>query len=178
MHDQVTAEQYDSWSEDQCAGIEIMDGMIVVSPSTSKRHNRIARVLTNALDTAAGDEWNADTDFDLRLHDVPLLNRRPDIVVYRADTIDIAPTRPEHVLMVGEVVSPGSETTDRKIKFDQYAKGGIQFYWRVEQAMTGLPLIYTYVLDMAGDTYREGQVFCGVIDAIAPFRVKIDLTRI
>ena len=24
MHDQITAEQYDSWSEDQCAGIEIV----------------------------------------------------------------------------------------------------------------------------------------------------------
>lgn len=33
--------------------------------------------------------------------------------MYRADTIDVTPTRPEHVLLVAEVVSPGSETTDR-----------------------------------------------------------------
>ncbi len=26
-------------------------------------------------------------------------NRRPDVVVYRADTIDVTPTRPEHVLL-------------------------------------------------------------------------------
>jgi hypothetical protein len=61
---------------------------------------------------------------------------------------------------------------------DQYAKAGIQFYWRVEQAMTGLPITYTYVLDMASDTYRDAEVFSGVIDVIAPFPVKIDLTRI
>jgi Uma2 family endonuclease len=178
MHYQVTAEQYDSWSADQCAGIEIVDGMIIVSPSASVRHNRIARLLANALDAAAGSEWNADTDFDLRLHDVPLLNRRPDVIVYRADKIDTAPMRPQHVLMVVEVVSPGSETTDRKIKSDQYASAGIQFYWRVEQAMTGLPIIYTYVLDMASNIYRDTEVFSGVIDVIAPFPLKIDLTKI
>ena len=178
MHDLVTAEQYDSWSEQQCAGIEIVGGMIVVSPSASKRHNRIAKMLAVALEAAAGDEWNADIDFDLRLYDVPLLNRRPDVIVYRADTIDITPTRPEHVLMVAEVVSPGSETTDRIVKLDQYAKAGIQFYWRIEQALTGVPIVYTYVLDMASARYREAEVFTGVVRTIAPFPVTIDLTKI
>ncbi len=28
MHAQISAEQYDSWSEEQCAGIEIVDGMV------------------------------------------------------------------------------------------------------------------------------------------------------
>lgn len=54
MHAQISAEEYDSWSEEQCAGIEIVDGMVVVSPSASKRHNRLARILANALDAAAG----------------------------------------------------------------------------------------------------------------------------
>jgi hypothetical protein len=89
MHQQVTAEQYAAWTEEQCAGIEIVDGMVLVSPGASKRHNRL-----------------------IRLQDVPLNNRRPDVTVYRADSIDVTPTRPEHVLLVVEVVSPGSETTD------------------------------------------------------------------
>lgn len=33
MHEQITAEQYETWSEEQCAGIEIVDGMVVVSPA-------------------------------------------------------------------------------------------------------------------------------------------------
>jgi len=178
MHELVTAEQYDSWSPEQCAGIEIVDGMVVVSPSASKRHNRIAKILAVALEAAAGPDWNADIDFDLRLQDVPLLNRRPDVIVYRAETIDVSPTRPEHVLMVAEVVSPGSETTDRIVKLDQYAKAGIQFYWRVEQALTGIPIVYTYVLDMATARYRESEVFTGLVKATAPFPVTIDLTGI
>ncbi|XVV16417.1 Uma2 family endonuclease [Actinoplanes sp. CA-131856] len=157
MHEQVSAEQYASWTDEQCAGIEIVDGMVHVSPSVSKRHNRLARLLANALDAALGPDWNADINFDVRLQDVPLNNRRPDVTVYRADTIDVAPTRPEQVLLVVEVVSPGSETTDRIVKADQYARAGIQFYWRVEQAPTGSPLVHTFVLDPATRRYRDGD---------------------
>ena len=58
MHAQVTAEEYESWPEEQCAGIEIVDGMVVVSPSASKRPNRLARVLANRRATPgrAADE--------------------------------------------------------------------------------------------------------------------------
>ncbi|WP_246025276.1 Uma2 family endonuclease [Saccharopolyspora antimicrobica] len=155
-----------------------MDGLITVCRSASKRHNRLARILANALDAAAGPEWNADTDFDVRLQDVPLTNRRPDVVVYRADTIDITPTRPDHVLLVVEIVSPGSETTDRIVKVAQYAKAGIPFYWRVEQSVPGVPLVYTYLLDPASRVYRDGDVFTGVVKAVAPFSVEIDISTI
>jgi Uma2 family endonuclease len=64
-------------------------------PSASRRHTRLARILANALDAAGGPGWNADTDFDVRLQDVPPTNRRPDVVVYRAETVDITPTRPD-----------------------------------------------------------------------------------
>ncbi|MEU7048180.1 Uma2 family endonuclease [Streptomyces eurythermus] len=177
MHEQITAERYESWSEEQCAGVEIVDGMVVVSPSASKRHSRLARVLANALD-AAGPGWNAGTGLDVRLRDVPLTNRRPDVVVYRADTIDVTPTRPEHVLLVAEVVSPGSETTDRIVKVDQYAKAGTGFYWRIGQAATGVPLVCTYVLDPATKTYRDGDVHTGVVKIAAPFPGEIDLSRV
>ncbi|MGW6456327.1 Uma2 family endonuclease [Streptomyces sp. NPDC055078] len=175
MHTPISAEQYDSWSEEQCAGIEIVDGMVVVSPSVSKRHNRLARILANALDAAAGPDWNADTDFEVRMQDVPLTNRRPDVIVYQAETIDLTPTCPEHVLLVVEVVSPGSETTDRIVKVDQYAKAGIPFYWRVEQAATGVPIIYTYVLDPATRAYKDGEMFTGTVKATAPFSFVVDL---
>ena len=176
MHSQITAAEYETWSEEQCAGIEIVDGMVVVGPSASKRHNRLARILANALDTSAGPDWNADIDFDVRPQDVPLTNRRPDVVVYRSDTIDVSPTRPEHVLLVAEIVSPGSETTDRIVKLEQYARAGISFYWRVELTATGIPVVYTYLLDSASRRYRDDEVFTGMVKATVPFPVEIDLS--
>jgi hypothetical protein len=53
MHSQITAAEHESWSEEQCAGIEIVDGMVVVRPSAPKRHNRLARILANALSTTS-----------------------------------------------------------------------------------------------------------------------------
>ncbi len=178
MHLPITAADYATWTEDQCAGIEILDGMVLVSPSASKRHNRLARILANALDSAAGPEWNADTDFDVRLQDVPLNNRRPDVTVYRADTIDLNPARPDHVLLVAEVVSPGSETTDRIVKADQYARAGIAFYWRIEQAATGVPIAYIHVLDPATGRYHDAEIHTGVVKVSAPFAVEVDLGQV
>lgn len=178
MHEQVTAEQYDSWAEEKCAGIEIVDGMVVLSPSASKRHNWIAMLIAMSLDQAGRPDWKAGTDFDVRLQDVPLLNRRPDVVVYRAATIDMSPTRPEHVLLLGEIVSPGSETTDRVVKPREYAAAGILHYWRVELDEIAAPMVYTYILDPAVGVYRDGQIFSGRVKTDVPFYVDIDLEAI
>ena len=64
------------------------------------------------------------------------------------------------------------------VKVEQYAKAGIAFYWRVEQTATGVPLVYTYVLDPATRVYRDGDVFTGMVKAAAPFQVEIDLGQI
>jgi Uma2 family endonuclease len=79
---------------------------------------------------------------------------------------------------VVEVVSPGSETTDRIVKADQYARAGIQFYCRVEQAATGAPLVYTYILDPATGRYRDSEIFTGVVKSTVPFFVEVDLCQI
>lgn len=69
-----------------------------MSPSASKRPNRPTRILADALDAAAGPDRNAGPDVDVRLPDVPLTNRRPDVVMYRAEAIDLTPARPEQGL--------------------------------------------------------------------------------
>jgi len=175
MHELVTADDYDSWSEERSRGIEIMDGMVVMSPSPSARHNWVGTSLAVSLAAAGRPQWRAGTDFDVRLRDVPLLNRRPDVIAYRAEAIDIEPKRSEHVLLIAEVVSPGSETVDRKTKPAEYAEAGIEYYWRVEQVGSGVPVVHTYVLDAAAQVYRPTEVFTGIVKAIAPFTVEIDL---
>ncbi len=99
MHELVTAEQYDSWSEDQCERHRDCRRDGSGDPERVARHNRVAKVLANALEAAGAPDWNADYDFDVRLQDVPLINRRPDVVVYRARYDRHQPVRPEHVLL-------------------------------------------------------------------------------
>lgn len=52
------------------------------------------------------------------------------------------------------------------------------FYWRIEQAATGVPLVYTYVLDPASRAYRDGEMFTGAIKAAVPFLVTVDLSTV
>ncbi len=56
MHTRISAEQYDSRSDEQHAGIESVDGMAVVNPNASERLNRPDRILADALDAAAGPD--------------------------------------------------------------------------------------------------------------------------
>lgn len=82
------------------------------------------------------------------------------------------------MLLVVEVVSPGSETTDRIVEVDQYAKAGIPFHWRVEQTATGVPVVHTHVLDPATTAYRDGEMFTGTVKATAPLPVTVGLAAL
>jgi Uma2 family endonuclease len=167
----VTAEDYDRMPEEICRRIEILDGSIIVSPSATPRHNRIARLLANALEQAAPAPWQVTTSVDLRLSDVPLHNRRPDILVFYGDP-EILPIRPQQVLLAVEIMSKGSVSADRLDKPAEYAVAGIPHFWRVEQESTGL-VAYTYRLETAA--YVPVGKHTDRLSADEPFPLDVDL---
>ncbi|MGH3376069.1 MAG: Uma2 family endonuclease [Actinoallomurus sp.] len=169
----VTAEEYDRMPEEICRRIEILDGSIIVSPSATPRHNRIARMLANALEEAAPAPWQVTTDVDLRISDVPLNNRRPDILVFDGNP-DELPVRPQHVLLAVEIMSKGSVSADRLDKPAEYASAGIPHYWRIEQINAKMT-IYTYALDSTKRTYIPEIEDSGALKTEHPFPITIDL---
>ncbi|MBC6456772.1 Uma2 family endonuclease [Actinomadura sp. HBU206391] len=169
----VTAEEYDRMPQEVCRRIEIVDGSIIVYPSATPRHNRIARLLANALEEAAPSPWQVTTDVDLRLADVPLHNRRPDIVVFRGDP-DHLPIRPPQVLLAAEIMSRVSVSADRIDKPAEYAIAGLPHYWRIEQEESTL-IAYTYALDPTGRSYESAGVHSVVLKMDDPFPVTVDL---
>ncbi|MFG2847206.1 hypothetical protein ACGF12_29135 [Kitasatospora sp. NPDC048296] len=64
------------------------------------------------------------------------------------------------------------------VELDQYAKAGIPFYWRVEQGQGRVPVVHTYVLDAASQSYRAGELFAGLVKAVVPYPVEVDLTEL
>src|ERR1035441_5713946 len=106
-------------------------GAVIVNAAPRRQHQDICRRLANALEAACGPALAVSMDVDLRLRDIPLLNRRPDAVVYDASLPDDAVLRPQHCVLVVEVMSPGSVTTDQTDKPAEYAAAGIRHYWRV-----------------------------------------------
>ena len=172
----VTAEEYDRMPEEVCRRIEILDGSIIVSPSATPRHNRIARMLANSLEEAVPSPWQVTTDVDLRLADVPLHNRRPDVLVFSGDP-DRLPVRPHQVLLAVEIMSKGSVNTDRLDKPAEYAVAKIPHYWRIEQTGSKMTA-HVYVLGGTKSAYDPEKVYSGMLKLEDPFAVAINLNAL
>lgn len=157
--------------------MEVTDGRAIPAVAASTRRRRLARFIANALDTAGGQRWNADVAVEIRLQDAPLTIRRPDVVVYSADAVDVSPLRPEHVLCIVELVSRSSLTTGRIVGVQRYVRAGISHYWRIELSAAGPPIACAYSLDRVDQVYREDAICAGIVHVTEPFPVTIDLTQ-
>lgn len=131
---------------------EILDGALVVSPSAGSRHEIVGVGLAAVVRAASPAGYTAAGALGI---DLGGSYRVPDLVVVPvAGYVEgRAQADPRDVLLVVEVVSPGSRTTDRVVKPAQYAAAGIPGYWRVETdpAVT----LTAYVLDLGAEAYTE-----------------------
>lgn len=171
----LTAAEYEALPEDVCRGLEIVDGAIIVNPAPRRPHQILARRLANLLESTEGRAWAVATDVDLRLRDVPLLNRRPDIVVYDASLDPDAVLRPEHCTLVVEVMSPGSITADQIDKPAEYARAGITHFWRVENGddtPSGIT-VFCYRLDPTTGMYASAGVYSTKMSVPHPFPFSV-----
>ena len=179
LPDGLSAAEYEALPEDICRRIEIVDGAIIVNAAPRRLHQAICRRLANALEAACGTALAVSTDVDLRLRDIPLLNRRPDAVIYDASLPDDAVLRPQYCTLVVEVMSPGSVTADQTDKPAEYAASRIPHYWRVEHDPAGKILsVFCYRLDPTTGTYASAGVHTGKMTVTEPVTITIDLTAL
>jgi Uma2 family endonuclease len=148
--DQITAEEYDDLPQDFCRTIEVIDGHIVKCESPSRLHNRVARRLATVLEQGRKPEpcLMVETDVDVRISDVPLNFRRPDLTVHRCLPDDRRLYAGDALLVV-EIVSPESSfRTDTVEKKAAYAAAGIPVYLIVflTEAQDGIEQIEEYRL--------------------------------
>jgi Uma2 family endonuclease len=179
LPDGLGAAEYEALPEDICRRIEIVDGAIIVNAAPRRLHQDICRRLANALETACGTAFAVSIDVDLRLRDIPLLNRRPDVVLYDATLPDDAVLRPQHCTLVVEVMSPGSVTADQTDKPAEYAASRIPYYWRAEPDPAEKSLsVFCYRLDPTTGTYASAGVHAGKLTVTEPVAITIDLTTL
>jgi hypothetical protein len=112
----VTAADYEAMPEEVRRRVEIVDGAVVVLPGPLRSHQRLVRRLADVLEASCGPQLAVVTSADLRIRKAPLVNRRPDIVVYDAQVPDERVLRPADCRLVVEVMSSGSLTADRLSK--------------------------------------------------------------
>lgn len=149
----LTAEEFDALPENPRR--ELVDGVIQMMASPNLRHQAVKLAMYYELAALCPDELAVSSEVEVRL--APLLRRIPDVLVMRGEHYHATSSqlRPDQLVLVVEVVSPGSESTDRETKPRQYARAGIPHCWRVETS-PGIEL-HTFRLGDAG--YLETGVW-------------------
>ncbi len=111
---------------------ELIDGVVVMSPSPALRHQVLIRYLLRELEsTAAGRDSLIAMDTDVRLSGARVYC--PDVLIYAPGRFSEVPERlttPPDLII--EVLSPGSKPLDLITKRDDYDAFGVGEYWAVD----------------------------------------------
>ncbi|MCG8914863.1 Uma2 family endonuclease [Actinokineospora sp. PR83] len=180
----LTIEEYAALGETESGYTELQEGRLLMSPSPNYSHMRAIFRIASQLDQQAPDDLvvvgELDIDMGFAPHDQPGDSRRPDIIVCtRTATERVKKTggliRASEVVVVIEVISPGSRRTDRKIKRIEYAEAGIPCYWMLDLD-DPVSLLACRRTEEFG--YVDDQEATGVFRTDVPFPVTIDLNSL
>jgi Uma2 family endonuclease len=125
----LTLAEHYAAGEDRGVRRELVDGVLIVSPFASRRHQlavaRLQQTLTGACPPHLLVLGTTNVDRE------PATNLQPDLTVIRTADIDKPATEDRPVLVV-EVLSPSTRRFDLTIKRQLYAEMGIASYWIVD----------------------------------------------
>ena len=133
--DLVTLEEWDALDLDEARRWELVEGGIVMTPRPRPLHQIVSKNLTRLLDDRRPDSLAVLQEVEVTVEArFPPTVRDPDLVVVNRSVVERNPVRVDasDVVLVIEIVSPGSRRTDRVMKAYEYAKAGIEHYWIVD----------------------------------------------
>ncbi len=154
--------------------VELVEGVLHVPPRPASRHQIVLGQVVQQLNDALPESWIALAEVDLVVHEAePATVRTPDVVVVPAEPALAGRGRwhAEEVALVAEVVSPGTQRTDRVMKASEYAEAGIPTYWLVDPEA---PVTVT-ALRLTGAVYSPAPSVDVTVDGAT---VGLDVTRL
>jgi Uma2 family endonuclease len=177
----LTVAEYLDIGEIELGYSELVEGRLLMSPSPAFDHNHAALELAVMIRARLPKGLRVVTDLDVDLQlappDAPGTVRRPDLLVSAEEARlrvrrEGGVLRASEVVLVVEIVSPGSTRTDHVQKRSEYADAGIPHYWIVD---TSEP-VSLLACHQAGEFgYADGGAVTGTFTATEPFPVEIDL---
>lgn len=156
---------------------ELLDGVLIVSPSPTRVHQTIAGRLMVALEEDCPDDYDVTQAVEVRINRTRSFI--PDVLVTTSTAAAREPSRyePHEVVLAVEIVSPSTRSIDRVLKPTLYAQAGIPFYWRIEVEDDG-PVVHTYKIDAVNEVYVETGRWTKFVDTGEPFPVNLSIARI
>lgn len=159
--------------EDQGYRLELVDGLIIISPGPTSEHQRALQRLQLAFGRASPAEFEPLPGINV------VLNRRrlliPDLVVTTVPGLDAVYCEGSDVLLAAEIISPWSRTYDLALKRLLYAEAGVPFLLVVDPTADPVSAI-CYEL-RSGEYQESARSDGGCLSMTRPFPVTVDLTR-
>jgi Uma2 family endonuclease len=180
----LTVTEYAGLGETEAGYTELLEGRLLMSPSPAPDHNFAAAELLVQLRPQVPDHLEVipDVDVDLELveSDQPGFSRRPDLVIVqraarRRVRHEGGLIRAGEVLIVVEIVSPGSRRTDYVTKRSEYADAGIPYYW-IGDLDQPVSLLDCHLAEGFG--YQDAGGSTDACDITEPFPVHLQLSRL
>lgn len=171
------------WTVDHLAALpedgvrrELLDGVLLVSPSPTNVHQTIAWRLAAALDRRCPDRFDVTQAVEIRLS--PRRSFIPDVQVTTAEAAQRGPRwfAPHEIVLAVEIVSPTSESMDRVMKPALLSKAGVLCYWRIET--DGGLAVHTHTLDPVDEIYRPTGSFRDTITVTEPWEMTLPVEEI
>lgn len=132
---------------------ELIDGLLLVTPSPAMRHQRGALRLATLLQAACPDDLEVFiAPFDVRLADDTVVV--PDVIVARRSDLTEANLPVAPVLTV-EILSPATRGIDLHVKRERLRQAGGASYWAVDPLE---PRLIAWDLDDRGDYVEVADV--------------------
>jgi Uma2 family endonuclease len=131
----LTLEEWDALPEDAHRRCELAEGVLTVVPPPAALHQLAMHQLATELNEQLPKDLVALPHVEVVVEARhPVTVRIPDIVVVSSKLVRENPPRfdPADVLLVVEIVSPGTGGRDWVTKFAEYADAGIPNYWIIE----------------------------------------------
>lgn len=180
LPESMTEAEYRDLPEDVARTVEIVYGHVIKCESPVPRHNRIARRLSYALESArppGGPCLTVETEIDVVLWRVPRFTfRRPDVVVYECLDDPARKLTAQETAMVVEVTSPTTAQEDLLDKKTQYASAGIPLYLVIVLTEKyDIAEVLEFHLDAATSAYRLYAVHRSVLDLEQPVRLNLPI---
>jgi Uma2 family endonuclease len=181
QHHLLTIAEYEQLPEDSDHRWELQEGMLVMCPSPTSSHMMASGQLLVQLTPQLPADFCAIIDIDLDLELSPPGGpghvRRPDLIVveksaYKRSVDEGKILRASEVLIVVEIVSPGSKRMDNVTKRNEYADASIPHYWIIE-VDEPVSLIDCHLAGEFG--YQDGGSITGEFATTAPFPIKLEL---
>lgn len=142
----VTPEEFEAMEKDERFNYELIDGIVMMSPSPSREHQgisiKIAHKLMNSLENTPCQPLY---EYDIRINDNIF---KPDLMVFCDENAEL----PE---IIFEILSPSTRHRDLSIKVIKYKEAGIKEYWIIDPKVKTIT-VHDYI-NQTAETYAIGD---------------------